>query len=301
MANYGTNNFTHPITLNLWSVSHDGTAYSRGSRLATKTVTASVPAAVSGQGSRSFLVVFDLSDLNLTVPANGLLGYSVSYNTQTYGPAPLGSEGPYNGLNYGVTDVLTTNPAYDVVYSPYVGTDVEPGKVLFDDGTYSTTPDYVAQSDGHGYNGMAGLFRLEAQANPAPPYDTWVASYGYTVGATNALRASDPDGDGLSNLAEFAFGLNPTASSPNALTIARSNTTVTLTWLQRNDGSATYTNRSTTNLSTGFPAGNSTNFSGSLSSDTNNLPSTNYSRYQFSTNVSAFLRHFYKVDAAEAP
>jgi hypothetical protein len=115
------------------------------------------------------------------------------------------------------------------------------------------------------------------------------------------LRSADPDGDGLSNLAEFAFGLNPTASSPNALTIARSNTTVTLTWLQRNDGSATYTNRSTTNLSTGFPSGSSTNFSGSLSSDTNNLPSTNYSRYQFSTNVSAFLRHFYKVDAAEAP
>jgi hypothetical protein len=102
-------------------------------------------------------------------------------------------------------------------------------------------------------------------------------------------------------LAEFAFGLDPTANSPNPITIARSNTTVTITWLQRNDNSATYTNRSTTNLTTGFPVGNSTNFPGSLSANTNNLPRPEYSRYQFSTNVSAFLRHFYKVDAAEAP
>lgn len=233
---------------------------------------------------QAFTVSYDFSAANILLPDSAII--SIGFNTQTYGDFPIGSAGPYDALNFGVMYSSNT----------IVGSDTDPNSVF-----RVKNGEIFYPETGPDWQGNAPMMEVTATETPSAPYDVWIASYGYTVGAAPALRSADPDGDGLSNLAEFAFGLNPTASSPNALTIARSNTTVTLTWLQRNDGSATYTNRSTTNLSTGFPSGSSTNFSGSLSSDTNNLPSTNYSRYQFSTNVSAFLRHFYKVDAAEAP
>jgi hypothetical protein len=232
---------------------------------------------------QAFTVSYNFSAANILLPDSAII--SIGFNTQTYGDWPVGSAGPYDSLNFGMMYSSNT----------IVGSDANPNDVFrVKDGVpyYPETGTY--------WTGNAPM--MEVTASSAAPYDIWIATYSnYNSSTVPGRRTDDPDGDGLSNLAEFAFGLDPTANSPNPITIARSNTTVTITWLQRNDNSATYTNRSTTNLTTGFPVGNSTNFPGSLSANTNNLPRPEYSRYQFSTNVSAFLRHFYKVDAAEAP
>ena len=50
------------------------------------------------------------------------------------------------------------------------------------------------------------------------PAETWRrANFGTTANTGSAADSADPDGDGLSNLMERAFGTNPTQSSPDAL------------------------------------------------------------------------------------
>lgn len=232
---------------------------------------------------QAFTVSYNFSAANILLPDSAII--SIGFNTQSYGDSPIGSGGPYDSLNFGVMYSSNT----------IVGSDANPNDVFRVQNGVIYYPE-----TGTNWTGNAPM--MEVTASSAAPYDTWIATYSnYNSGTAPGRRTDDPDGDGLSNLAEFAFGLDPTANSPNPITISRSNTVVTLQWLQRNDGSATYTNRSTTNLSTGFPVGNSTNFVAVNSTNTNNLPRPEYVRREFSTNTSAFLRHFYKVDAQEAP
>lgn len=277
---YATNNagWYHSIMVTVWKAN-------ASEILATQTISTLVPWANPdpSQLGTAFNVGFNFASENITLPNTVLV--SVAYNTQNDGFNPIGVAGPYNALNYGTFD-----------YGPFVGTDVSPGSVMR---VFSADTNNIVFETAPGWNDRTPM--MEITATPQPPYEVWISSYGYDPSASPGRRQDDPDGDGLSNLAEFAFGLDPTANSPNPITISRSNAVVTLQWLQRNDGSATYTNRSTTNLTTGFPAGNSTNFVATVSTNTNNLPRAEYSRYTFSTSTSAFLRHFYKVDAQETP
>lgn len=281
-ALYASNNvgWYHPLMLTVWKAD-------ASEILATKTVSTLIPWSQPAPGHQgmAFNVGFDFSSENITLPSSVLV--SVAYNTQNDGFQPLGTAGPYNALNYGTFD-----------FAPIVGSDVNPNEVMR---VTTANPDEIVFETSLGWVDRAPMMEITATEVSESPYDVWIASYGYTVGVSPALRSEDADGDGMSNLTEFAFGTDPTFNSPNPITIARSNTVVTIQWLQRNDGSVTYTNRSTTNLTTGFPVGNSTNFVAALSTNTNNLPRAEYSRYQFSTNTSGFLRHFYKVDAQEVP
>ena len=55
--------------------------------------------------------------------------------------------------------------------------------------------------------------RITIESNRQPgPFDIWIAKFPTLTGAS-ALRSADPDYDGLTNLAELAFGLNPTLNS----------------------------------------------------------------------------------------
>lgn len=117
---YNTNSATwsHPITINIYS-NHLGVNGVPDTLLATKTQNIDIPWRPVGDPSCpdtgyglgfawkasdnncyngfAFNATFDLSSLNVTLPNDVIV--SLAYNTQTYGAAPIGSNGPYNSLN----------------------------------------------------------------------------------------------------------------------------------------------------------------------------------------------------------
>ena len=287
-ALWNTNGYFHSLTMRVYQMTSSNTVQVLTSQTKTNVL---VPwAQPSGTNSitlspntgQAFTLSYDFAAENLILPNSVIV--SIGFDTQNYGDFPTGTNGPYNSLNFGV---LSTNMIT-------VGSDVNSNDFFWIKGN-DPTPYFASASD---YPGYAPMMEITAISYP---YDAWIASYGYDASSAPGRRSDDLDGDGLSNLSEFAFGMDPTVNSPNPISISRSNSTVTITWLQRNDGSATYTNRSTTNLTTGFPAGNSTNFVSFTNTSQTNLPRAEYVRHAFSTNVGSFLRHFYKVDARETP
>ena len=81
------------------------------------------------------------------------------------------------------------------------------------------------------------------------PFESWVAGYPSLTGA-NALGTTDPDGDGMNNSAEFAFGTSPVDGSSRAVTQTSVTGGIKITWLQRTG--VTYEVKSTDNLGSVF-------------------------------------------------
>ena len=81
------------------------------------------------------------------------------------------------------------------------------------------------------------------------PFESWVAGYPALTGA-NALGTADPDGDGMINSAEFAFGTSPVSGASRAVTQTSVTGGIKITWLQRSG--VTYEVKSTDNLGSAF-------------------------------------------------
>jgi len=100
-----------------------------------------------------------------------------------------------------------------------------------------------------------GNVSFVAAAGAVTPYAAWAASYGLdpllTVGPTAGHRASNPDGDGLLNFAEFAFGTNPTVGSPAPISATRNGGNVLVTMIQRNTDVTSYVLQSRGELGAG--------------------------------------------------
>ena len=81
------------------------------------------------------------------------------------------------------------------------------------------------------------------------PYEDWVAYWntqsGTFSGAT-ALDSADPDGDGLTNIMEFAFGGNPLSPTGSLVKQASAAGKLTVTFLARVGSSTVWTNGSAT-------------------------------------------------------
>jgi len=78
--------------------------------------------------------------------------------------------------------------------------------------------------------------------------EAYLATFGLT--GANALPTADPDGDGLNNAGEFAFGTSPIDGSSRAVQQTSVAGGIKITWLQR--AGVTYTVKSGTDLSAGL-------------------------------------------------
>jgi len=135
--NCDSTGFNWPITVNVYAntLTNDVPNHLLG----TKTVTTHIPWRPAGDPSCATTsngygwkvgttcfdysgiaanATFDLSNLNLTLPNDVIIGFV--YNTQTYGPSPTGIDGPYNSLNIAVppNDPVTvgTDDSADAVF-----------------------------------------------------------------------------------------------------------------------------------------------------------------------------------------
>jgi hypothetical protein len=90
---------------------------------------------------------------------------------------------------------------------------------------------------------------LEFTANPFEEYMTL-----FSLTGDDALSTADPDGDGQSNDAEFAFGTDPSNGWSQQTSLVKEPGIIKLIYLQR-DSDVTYTVNSFTDLSTPFDDG----------------------------------------------
>jgi hypothetical protein len=104
--------------------------------------------------------------------------------------------------------------------------------------TYTTPGSYNETNFGDFFTGTGSLVIPGA----ASDYDTWMALYPSITDANDKLPGADPDGDGLTNQEEYAFGLAPdSGSSVNPITVQLSKTAGTFTYQRRSSTSLTYT------------------------------------------------------------
>lgn len=163
-ANCNSTGFVWPITINVYST-HLGVNGVPDTLLATKTVSVTIPwrpeadatcpsptqwrSPANGNcyNGMAFNATFDLSNLNVILPTDVIVG--VAYNTQSWGTAPVGVEGPYNSLNVGVNANQTV----------YVGQDDSSDKV------------FLKSAWAGAYSG-AGIVGVFNQDNGWAPYGT---------------------------------------------------------------------------------------------------------------------------------
>ena len=124
------------------------------------------------------------------------------------------------------------------------------------------------------------------------PQQAYLASFG--LSGTDLLGTADPDGDGMNNNAEFAFGTSPISGASRATTLTSGTGEIILTYLQRKTA-VTYTVKSLPNLTTPFDSG--TRVTPSLSGNQSNLPSADYERYEAKLRTDS-PRGFLQVKAA---
>lgn len=135
-----------------------------------------------------------------------------------------------------------TEPVIEVVDTLYVnGTQKAPG-------TYGATGSGATFIDNTRFSG-SGVLQVTNGPTVVNDYDQWAGSSGFNlVGGPQG----DDDGDGLTNFAEYAFGLNPTSSASVSPITAPNKTTGTFTYTRRKPSltELSYSYEASTNLAT---------------------------------------------------
>jgi autotransporter-associated beta strand protein len=161
-----------------------------------------------------------------------------------------------------------------------------------------------------GFNGSGGTWTLATNgvtyrfeqstgvlsvpgSTPADNYGNWLTNYPSLTG-TNALPAADPDGDGLVNEVEFAFGGNPTVGTPALMTARGVGANSVFNWIERTNG-VTYVVQRSTSLTNGWTPAAGLVISNSAD-QTGVLLAPTYVRKEFV--ISATGKDFYRVQAS---
>ena len=235
-------------------------ATASGTPLCTTSITTSVAAALPSAVTTSFdALAIGLRNVDgTTVPTLTFTSVSVVKGAVVTSVAPaITSQPTAQSISVGASLTLTAaasgTPA--PTYQWYLD------DILIADAT-SATYSVVSASAGNAgsYKVIATNSAGSATSNsvtvavttPLTPFQTWSASTGLTAGVNDGL-SQDPDGDGMSNLLEFALNGNPLVASASVLPVATaSGGNVALTYDIQDAALASYTitPESSTNLST---------------------------------------------------
>jgi len=155
-------------------------------------------------------------------------------------------------------------------------------------------PAALELSSGEGTSRVQVLVSL-AGVRSGDDYDTWARGLGldpaFETGSAAGAPTADPDGDGFTNLQEYAFGTSPIAATATLLSTTSSGGNLVVTWLERSD--VIYNVQSATNLATtAFANDGTVNVEAGA---TEPEPPEGYTRKQFS--VPATGSKFYRVTA----
>jgi hypothetical protein len=137
----------------------------------------------------------------------------------------------------------------------------------------------------------------------ADPYDTWASSFGLDP-ATDGAPTADPDGDGIQNLLEQAFGGDPNANNINILPVSEILEDNGQSYLQISyrkpelDNGLTYTVETVTDLN-GTWSSQSSEFE--LVSTVPDSGGFNLYTYRLVNPTSATSKAFIRVDISETP
>lgn len=172
-STYGSSasGYNHDLTFNIYNYANDSAA---GSLIATTTINSLIPwrpeadPTCGGTAWRSatdskcyngfaFNVVFDFSSLGVILPNDVVFG--LAFNTNSYGSTPIGAPGPYESLNYALTDA-----------NPSVGNDVNPDGLFWKTShqPFLTTGTAGTFGQDTNWTGYAPMVRFDASAVPEP-------------------------------------------------------------------------------------------------------------------------------------
>jgi T5SS/PEP-CTERM-associated repeat protein/autotransporter-associated beta strand protein len=142
------------------------------------------------------------------------------------------------------------------------------------------------------YNGSS-VALLPVGGISSNAFGEWVA--GYDLTGEDATPEANPAGDGFTNLAKFAFGVNPNLSVPSLADVSQSGESLVLRWNRSNDSEIFYQIDKSTNL---VDWSRLQGASPSLMAVPDVTPPNGYERFEWSVNISGEgPRAFYRVKA----
>jgi hypothetical protein len=115
-------------------------------------------------------------------------------------------------------------------------------------GTQGSRTLTVATSSNTTYAAVDNPVTISITDAATSSFESWASGYGLSIGSPSAATTADPDGDGLNNAGEFAFGTSPVDGSSRAVTQRSVTGGIKIIYLQRSG--ANYAVKSSTDLTT---------------------------------------------------